>query len=256
MPSLSFLKDATLVMPAGGKGERIAALAEAKHVNKAVLKVGGMSLIARTLGMYARAGVKRVVVLVFHRARSVEEELGNGSRFGVSIRYSMDPKHPIGKGGAIRLAIERGHIPVDKPMIIHNPDDQVVGIDARFPGLIMGRHRAFERRGCVASAVCVPWTQYAYSAFKVRRGKAVSAVMYPKVFFPTHIGVTVFSAGVAGIFRRLIDLKKKVDFESVVLPRLAARGRLGVATIPTGAWIAVNDLKGYLKLLTALGIKH
>jgi len=248
------LGEVTVMLPAGGKGERLAQLAEAQNVNKAALKAGGESMIERTLGMYARAGVRKVVALVFHQAQSVMDILGDGSRFGLAISYSMDPEKPVGKGGAILTAIERGLVPENRPFIVHNPDDQIVGIQDKFPALVFSRHRAFVKRGALATAVCVPWTEYAYSAFVTKKnGMASSAAMYPRVEKPTHIGVTLFEPGAIAAFRKLIDLTKKVDFESVVLPWLAKRGKLGIATVPTDSWIPVNDLKGYKKLEAALG---
>ncbi len=243
------LAGVTIVFPAGGKGERLAQLAEAQKVNKAALQAGGQSMIERSLRMYSRAGARNFVALVFHQAQSVMDQLGDGSKYGVTIAYSVDPEKPVGKGGAILTAIERGVIPADKPFIVHNPDDQVLGIEERFPRMTWSKHRSLVRRGALATAVCVPWTEYAYSAFIDKRGMAASAVMYPKVHMPTHIGVTLFEPGAVAIFRKLIDLTKKVDFESVVLPWMAKRGKLGLSIIPAGAWIPVNDMKNYNKLV-------
>jgi len=251
------LDGVTLLLPAGGKGERLAQLAESQGVNKAALQAGGMSLTGRTISMYAAAGAKKAVMLVYHQAQSVKDDLGDGRRFGLNITYSMDPEKPVGKGGAILTAIERGFVPTDRPFIVHNPDDQIVGIAGRFPGLIYSSHRRHVRKGALATAICVPWTEYAYSAFVMKKnGMATAAAMYPRVEKPTHIGVTIFEPGVIPVFRRLIDLRKKVDFESVVLPWLARRNKLGIALIPTDSWIAVNDLKGYNKLVRTLEKKQ
>ncbi len=240
-----------MVLPAGGRGERLASLA--RTVNKAALRIGRHTLIGRTLDMYAAAGVRRFSVLVGHRAGSVRRALGDGRRRGLTIRYAMDPPRPVGKGGAIRLALASGAIPAGAPFIVHNPDDQVVNIPRRFPALIWNRHRALARRGAIATAVCVPATDYPYSAFTAGRGGfARGAVMYPRVVMPTHIGVTVFSAEAAADFRRRIPLTRRSDFESVILPGLAVRRRLGLAMIPAGTWIPVNDLKGWKALLAAI----
>lgn len=250
---LNGLAGVTVVLPAGGRGERLAALAETKRINKAALKVGKFSLIERTLAMYARAGVKRFIVLTGHNAASVRRTLGDGRRWKVAIAYAQDPPTPVGKGGAIRLALDHGVIPARAPFIVHNPDDQIVKVDGRFPNLIWNRHRALARRGAVITAVCVPDTDYPYSSFTARaNGMASAAVMYPKVRMPTHIGVTVVSPQAIPAFHRLIDLKRKTDFESVVLPWLAKRRQLGLALIPSGSWIPVNDLKGYKQLLGAI----
>ena len=251
------LEGVTVLLPAGGKGERLAQLAESQGVNKAALQAGGMSLTGRTISMYASSGVRKIVMLVYHQAQSVMDDLGDGSKFGVSISYSMDPEKPVGKGGAILTAIERGLVPAGHRFIVHNPDDQIVGIAGKFPALIYARHLAHTRRGALSTAVCVPWTEYAYSAFVMKKnGMATQAAMYPRVEKPTHIGVTVFEPEVIPVFRKLIDLTKKVDFESVVLPWLAKRNKLGISLIPTDSWIAVNDLKGYNKLVQKLGKGH
>ncbi len=244
----------TIVLPAGGRGERLAELAGAAGRNKAAVRVGRTSLIGRTFGMYERAGMCRAVALVFHRPGSVLRALAPAIRRGVSVAISRDPGRPVGKGGAIRLALDRGLIPADRPFIVHNPDDQIVGIDRTFVGRVLVKHRACARRGALATAVCVPGTRYAYSAFTLRRdGLARGAVMYPFVPYVTHIGVTIFEPGAIPLFRKLIPRGRRVDFESVILPALARRGKLAIAYVPAGSWIPVNDLKSYRELLAALG---
>ncbi len=250
---LSRIDNAVLVLPAGGKGERLAALPEARGLNKAALQADGHSLIARTAKLYVDAGIRDIVVLVGHKAESVKKALRSPALRRAKILFSQDPPTLIGKGGAIRLAMERGLLPKDRPFIVHNPDDQIVKVHRRFPKMIWAKHRMAERNGAVATAVCVPETDYAYSAFVPgTRRLAKSAVMYPKVKMPTHIGVTVFSANASSLFATLIPLNRKTDFEAVVLPVLAKRRQLGLAMIPAGCWIPVNDLKGYRALLSAL----
>jgi NDP-sugar pyrophosphorylase family protein len=239
---------ATVVLPAGGRGERLGELAESHKINKAVIRAGRLTLIERAIRLYTRAGVRRFVVLVFHRADSIRRVLGDGRRLGISVKYSRDPARPVGKGGAVLLAIRRGLIPASAPFIVHNPDDQIVGIEKGYASRLWARHRTAARRGALATAVCVPWTEYAFTAFTVRGGMAARARMYPKVEFPTHIGVTVFEPGAIAVFRKLIDPSKRQDFESVVLPHLARVGRLAVAMIHPKSWIPVNDLKAYRKL--------
>jgi len=243
----------TVILPAGGMGERLASFTEARKLNKVAVKAGKYSLIERTVRLYTRAGVKRFVVLVYHRPASIRAVLGDGRRLGVSVRYSADPGRPVGRGGAILLAIRRGLVRSDGPVVVHNPDDQILGMDQVFARTILRRHRAAVRKGALATAICVPWTPYAYSSFDVRRGFARSAITYPKVRLPAHIGLTVFEPAAVPLFRKLIDLSKKVDFESVVFPHLARRRRLAVAMIPPKAWCPVNDMKGYRKLLAAVG---
>ncbi len=246
------LKRATVILPAGGKGERLADLAEAHGLNKCALKVGNLTMIERTIRLYTRIGIKRFVVLVFHRAESIKRILGDGRKLGISVTYSMDPARPIGKGGAILLAVQRGIVPTDTPLIVHNPDDQIVGIENVFARRVFSAHRKACRKGALGTAVCVPWTRYAYSSFTVRNGMATSACMYPKAMLPAHTGITILEPQALAAFRKLIDPSKKIDFESVVFPHLARKRQLGYAEVPTDTWIPVNDFKSYNTLVARL----
>jgi NDP-sugar pyrophosphorylase family protein len=241
-----------VVLPCGGRGERLAELAEAKGVNKTAIRAGGRTLIERTIDLYTRIGIRKFVVLVFHRAGSIHRVLGNGKKLGISVAYSMDPKKAVGKGGAILHAMKRGIIPADSRIIVHNPDDQVVGIEKTFARRILAAHRSAVRKGALGTAVGVPSTEYPYTSLIVRKGMAVSARMYPEVPMPAHIGVTILEPAAMAAFRKLIRPGRKVDFESVVLPWLARHRRLGYAEIPAASWIPVNDLKSYRKLVALL----
>jgi hypothetical protein len=114
-------------------------------------------------------------------------------------------------------------------------------------------HRKALRKGALGTAVCVPWTEYAYSSFTVRNGMATSAKMYPKAMLPAHTGITILEPEALAAFRKLIDPTKKIDFESVVFPYLARKRQLGYAQVPTETWIPVNDFKSYRKLAARLG---
>jgi NDP-sugar pyrophosphorylase family protein len=242
-----------VVLPAGGRGERLAEAAEARGINKAVIKAGRETLIERTIQLYTRAGIRRFVVLVFHRAASIRRVLGDGRKLGISVAYSMDPARAVGKGGAILHALKRGVLAAGSRFIVHNPDDQIVGIDRTFARSILAAHASAVRRGAWGTAVGVPSTEYPYTSLTVRGGMAVSARMYPEVPVPAHIGVTILEPAALACFRRLIRTGKKVDFESIVLPWLARRGKLGYAEIPPRARIPVNDMKSYKKLVKAIG---
>ena len=242
----------TVMLPSGGRGERLAELAEARGINKTVIRVRGLTLIERTIGLYTRIGIRNFVVLTCHRAESIRKVLGDGRKLGINVAYSADPGRAAGKGGAILHALKRGVLSADSRCIVHNPDDQIVGLDGTFARNILSAHVSAVRRGAWGTAVCVPSTEYPYTSLTVRGGMAVAARMYPDVPIPTHVGVTVMESAALASFRRLIKPGKKIDFESIVLPWLARRRRLGYAEIPAGSWIPVNDMKSYRKLLSAL----
>jgi mannose-1-phosphate guanylyltransferase len=203
----------------------------------------------RTIRMYRDEGFRDFVALVFHHAQSVIDVLGDGSRLGVRITYSHDPERPVGRGGAIRNALDNGSIPRTKSLIVHNPDDQIIGYEGSFPRDIVLGHLAGVQRGMLATANVVDGTPYTYTGMKIDRGVVEQLEMYPFIPIPTHVGVTVFSPGVYDYFLKLFDLTKKVDFESVLFPLLAQEKRLYSCMIPGRCWLSVNDPKALAKLI-------
>ncbi|MCK4484812.1 MAG: hypothetical protein KAU89_08300, partial [Candidatus Thorarchaeota archaeon] len=86
------LKSQTVVvLPAGGRGLRIRNEAQSGDINKAMMKINGLSMIEKAIQDYSSAGIRRFVVLTGFLAEKVEEHLGDGSRWGVEIKYSCDP---------------------------------------------------------------------------------------------------------------------------------------------------------------------
>lgn len=250
---LEFVDNCTVALTAGGEGSRLRALAESQGVNKASLLLpDGDTMVQRTIRMYRDAGFPHFVALVFHEADSVIDLLGDGAELGVSVTYSHDPGKPVGKGGAVRNALDNGSIPRSRSLIVHNPDDQIVDYPGSFPGDIVRGHLAGLGRGMLATAVVVEETPYAYTGMKVRDGVIEEIEMYPHIPVPTHIGVTLFSPEVYGYFERLFDLTGKADFESVLFPVLSAERRLYATQISSDCWIPVNDLKSMRQLIERL----
>ncbi|MBI3420986.1 MAG: NTP transferase domain-containing protein [Candidatus Sungbacteria bacterium] len=244
-----FTKQCVIVLAAGGESSRFGFHAASEKIQKNIHQFpNGDTMIERTIRMYRDAGLKDFVLLVFFRAPEIIDLLGDGSRLGVRIRYSHDPEKPVGRGGAMLHALERGILPPDKTCIVHNPDDQVI----RYPGVfahdLIAGHRAGMTKGMLATAVVADGTPYTYTGMKIQEGVVTQAEMYPHIPLPTHIGVTVFDPGVYPYFKRLFDLGKKADFESILFPALVAEQRLYSFAVPTKHWLPVNDQKAFTKL--------
>jgi NDP-sugar pyrophosphorylase family protein len=89
------------VILAGGLGTRLGALAEG--LPKPMVPVAGKPLLEHVVRQLAEQGFPEVLLLVGHRAEVIESHFGDGSAFGLRIRYSREPE-PLGTGGALRLA--------------------------------------------------------------------------------------------------------------------------------------------------------
>jgi len=241
------LKSKTVVvLPAGGKGERIRAETHNLSINKVMISVGGTeSMIERVVRQYSEIGIDKFVVLTGFLAEKVEEHLGDGSRWGVEIRYSRDPDgRKVGNAGAILNALNNGAIDDSLTAIVHNPDDMVIGLDRPYGEVFLEGHIRGLKNGCIGTFVVVPETPYPFSGLVIKKGRVIDVTKYPLIAVPAHTGITVFDPEAYDYFRRLVSLEVESSFENVVAPVLAREGRLFAVSIPTGTWIPVNDGKG------------
>jgi MurNAc alpha-1-phosphate uridylyltransferase len=87
---------------AAGRGVRMRPLTDTTP--KSLLAAGGKALIAWQLEKLARAGFAEVVINHAHLGHLIEAALGDGSRFGLSIRYSAESE-ALETAGGIALAL-------------------------------------------------------------------------------------------------------------------------------------------------------
>lgn len=88
---------------AAGRGERMRPLTD--QVPKPLLVVRGKPLIVHHLERLARCGVRDVVINVAWLGDRIRAALGDGSAFGVSIRYSEEGAQALETGGGIFQAL-------------------------------------------------------------------------------------------------------------------------------------------------------
>jgi NDP-sugar pyrophosphorylase family protein len=235
-----------VVMPAGGKGTRIRAETQSDGINKVMIKIDHeRSMIEKAIEDYAEIGIDKFVILTGFLADKVEEHLGDGSRWGVEIKYSQDPDgRKVGSGGAILNALNNGTLDDSLISIVHNPDDVIVGMGQDYGEVFLEGHLKGRKNGCIATFVVVPVTPFQYSGMIIEKGKVRDITKYPLIAIPAHTGITVFDPGVYKYFRRLISLDVESSFENVICPVLAKESRLFAVSIPSESWIPINDLKG------------
>lgn len=111
---------------AAGKGERMRPLT--LHTPKPLVPAAGKPLIEYHLEALARAGIREVVINHAWLGQQIEDHLGDGSRFGLRIRYSAEGE-PLETGGGIFKALP---LLGDAPFLLVNGD---VWTDYDFTGL-------------------------------------------------------------------------------------------------------------------------
>jgi len=100
----------TAMVLAAGRGERLRPLTD--RLPKALLEVGGVSLLERQLSRLSRAGVRTVVINLGWLGEMIVERIGDGGRLGLHVVYSPEYDDVLETGGGIRRALPLlGHAP-------------------------------------------------------------------------------------------------------------------------------------------------
>jgi MurNAc alpha-1-phosphate uridylyltransferase len=101
---------------AAGRGERMRPLTD--RTPKSLLAVGGKPLIEWHVEKLARAGCREVVINHAWLGEQIEACLGDGARFGLSIRYSAEGEALETAGGIAKALPLLG----DSPFLVVNAD--------------------------------------------------------------------------------------------------------------------------------------
>ena len=87
---------------AAGLGKRLFPLTVAKP--KCLIEVGGKSLLLWNIEKLKASGIKDLVINLFHEGHQIENFFGDGSDFGVRIKY-VSEKELLGTGGGVGNAL-------------------------------------------------------------------------------------------------------------------------------------------------------
>ena len=87
---------------AAGRGERMRPLSD--ELPKPLLTAGGKPLVVRQIERLVSAGFGEIVINIAHLGGIIETTLGDGRKFGASIRYSREVE-PLEVAGGIATAL-------------------------------------------------------------------------------------------------------------------------------------------------------
>jgi dTDP-glucose pyrophosphorylase len=104
-----------VVLMAGGRGVRLRPLTD--ETPKPLLHVGTKPILETILESLIEQGFGRFYLAVNYLAEKFEQHFGDGSRWGVDIRYLREST-PLGTAGALSLLPERAA----KPLLVMNAD--------------------------------------------------------------------------------------------------------------------------------------
>jgi len=88
---------------AAGRGQRLRPITDS--MPKAMVQVGGISLLEQHLQRLAAAGIETVVINLGWLGEKIVTAVGSGRRFGLNVVYSPEYDHVLDTGGGIRRAL-------------------------------------------------------------------------------------------------------------------------------------------------------
>ncbi|MDX1508584.1 MAG: nucleotidyltransferase family protein [Woeseiaceae bacterium] len=102
---------------AAGRGERLRPLTDT--IPKALVDVGGKSLLERHLENVRAAGIDNVVINLGWHGEQIVQRVGSGERFGLNVVFSQEGDNILETGGGIHRALP---MLGDAPFIVVNAD--------------------------------------------------------------------------------------------------------------------------------------
>lgn len=90
------------VILCGGLGTRLGE--RTKTVPKPMIRVGGKPFLEYEIELLRRSGIENFLLCVGYLGEQIEDHFGDGSEFGVAIRYSFDGPALLGPAGALKRA--------------------------------------------------------------------------------------------------------------------------------------------------------
>jgi len=107
------------ILLVGGRGTRLEELT--KNTPKPMLKVAGAPVTQHQIARAQAAGITEIVLATSYLAEVFEPYFGDGSKFGISIKYAIE-EQPLGTGGAIANAAKSLNLASDESVFIFNGD--------------------------------------------------------------------------------------------------------------------------------------
>lgn len=221
------------VILVGGEGTRLRPLTST--VPKPVVPLVDRPFIAYMLEWLRGHGVDDVVMSCGFLASGVRNVLGDGSAYGIRLRYVEEPR-PLGTGGAVKFAESL----LDERFLMLN-GDVLTDLDL---GAQVAEHEASGAR-CTLALIGVE-DPSAYGLVRLEPGGAVREFVEKPG--PDQIDTNLISAGAYVLEREVLSLipsDEPCSIERQVFPRLVGDGLYGYAG--DGYWLDIGTPQRYLQ---------
>lgn len=234
------MRDIPALILAGGYGKRLRPLTLEKP--KPLVEIYGKPILEWQILWLKQQGIRRFIIAVGWLAEKVQQYFGNGSKMGISIRYSIE-KEPLGTAGGIKNAeklLENSEV-----FFAFNGD-----IITNLP-LKPLYETLLENDDFIGVIGLVP-LKSPYGIVQFEKNRVTAFIEKPLL-------KNIFINGGMYCFRKdIFDyLPERGDIEKTAFPRLAKEGKLGCFTysLDEHVWIPIDthkDVEAANKLIPEL----
>ena len=234
---------AVAILLVGGFGTRLMPLT--RNTPKPMLTVAGIPVTEHQLMMAKAAGITEIVLATSYLSEVFTPYFGDGSRWGMSIKYAVE-KEPLGTGGAIRNAAQL--LETKESVVIlngdvlssHNLAEQIRQHEAHDADVTLHLTEVEDAR----AFGCVPTDQEG-------RVTAFLEKMENPVTNQINAGCYVFNPRVVSS----IPLDTVVSVERETFPQLVNSGAKVYGYIENSYWLDIGTPKALLKASTDIVLR-
>src|SRR3712207_5542707 len=222
---------------AGGKGTRLRPLT--LYTPKPVVPICNRPFLLYQIDTLRRAGVTDITLSLSYQPQKIEQQLVDGSDFGVKINYTVEPQ-PMGTAGAYKFAEDL----IREPTVVFN-GYIVTDLDLK---AVIREHNA--RKAAATIVLALFDNPSAYGLVETEEdGRVRRFLEKPKA---DEISCNTINAGTYILDPSVLDLipaGESYSFEYGVFPELLRRGASFYAHVPADAyWIDIGTPARYLQV--------
>ena len=216
------------VVMAGGYGNRLRPLTE--ELPKPMLRIGEKPLLEIILKQLREAGIRHVIMTTHYKGDVICSHFGDGSEFGVEIRY-IHEDHPLGTAGGLSLLDAS-----QDPLLVIN-GDILTRLDYR---ALLDFHR--DHQADMTVAVCLYELHLPYGVVKTEGVEVRAISEKPVVRYFINGGIYLLNPEICGY----IPNGRSSDMPDLV-KRLVAEGRRVVGFPVREYWLDIGQSADYRK---------
>lgn len=223
---------------AGGKGTRLRPLT--MYTPKPVVPVVNRPFLLYQIEILKRAGIRDIVLSLSYQPDKIEHVLGDGSQFGVSLRYLTEPS-PLGTAGAFRFAS-----PLLEGTTVVLNGDIVTDLDIR---RVIDHHEGSKAAATLTLAEVPDVSRFGVCELG-DEGRVRRFVEKPQSDALDEVIAGKINAGIYVLEPEIIDLippGTSSSFEYEVFPAIIEHGMAFQGYVMDGYWLDIGTPANYLQ---------